>query len=104
MTSIYANNDEDEANDDDDDDDDDNVDDEELSMSPASSAELRALLARERSRRRAAEDWAAFLTATLDSYLRASRMYDRRHDQCSHNEIQYSIRSQFAGPYNCNVM
>ena len=65
-------------------------------MSPPSSADLRALLARERSRRHAAEDWATFLTATLDSYLRASRLYDRRIDQCGHNEIR-SIRNQFAG-------
>ena len=47
-------------------------------MSSSLPAEVRALLARERSRRRAAEDWATFLVATLDSYVRASHAYDRR--------------------------
>ena len=50
-----------------------------MSWSSSSSlpADVRALLARERSRRRAAEDWATFLVATLDSYVRASHAYDR---------------------------
>ena len=56
-----------------------------MSSSPSSRAppsplpaELQALLARERSRRRAAEDWATFLVATLDAYVRASHAYERR--------------------------
>ena len=47
-----------------------------MTSSPAS--ELHALLDRERSLRRAAEDWATFLVATLDSYIRASHEFDVR--------------------------
>jgi len=80
VTSLYN----DATKDDDDVDDDVDGDVTQLIMSTSSSsstplpAEVRALLARERSRRRAAEDWATFLVATLDSYVRASNAYDRQ--------------------------
>ena len=68
------------------DDNDSDADISQVAMSPPSSSpaalvpseRLRLLLARERSRRRAAEDWATFLVATLDAYVRASHAYDRQ--------------------------
>ena len=75
------------------------------SSSPSSlPAELRALLDHERSRRRAAEDWATFLVATLDSYVRASNTYERRlaesglgpqaaHSQYTNSDARYQEMS-----------
>jgi len=48
------------------------------SASAAAVEGLRALVASERSRRRSADDWATFLVATLDAYVRASGAYHRR--------------------------
>jgi len=81
------------ANDDDDYDDDDNI--QSVMSSSSIPIELRALLARERTRRRNAEDWATFLVATLDSYVRASHAYDRRLVESGPNNGVQAIRRQF---------
>jgi len=93
-----------------DDDDYDDDDDRQLMMSPSASwslpAELRAVLARERSRRRAAEDWATFLAATLDSFVRASQQHDRRLGEASPNSQLRSIHRQAEckqQPYECQM-
>lgn len=83
------------------------------SSSSGSLTQLRALLARERSRRRAAEEWATFLVTTLDSYVRASHAYggrviDESDDDDTGSDSGYKTHEcdQFGNcsGYNCELM